>query len=105
MFEAYVEMGEENIVVTDILKGFASFLVVALGGTFIGIVWGYLTGFVTAESRREIKPLLQQLVADPDLINRTLIDDILKFKRRKQHLKRQGHRQWYTELEITGING
>ena len=29
---------------------------------------------------------------------------IVKFHRRKQHLKRQGHRQWYTELEITGIN-
>jgi len=30
---------------------------------------------------------------------------IIKFKRRKHHMKRQGHRQWYTELEITGING
>ena len=30
--------------------------------------------------------------------------NILKFKRRKHHLKRQGHRQWYTELQITGIN-
>jgi len=29
---------------------------------------------------------------------------IIKFRRRKHHLKRQGHRQWYTELEITGIN-
>ena len=29
---------------------------------------------------------------------------IIKFKRRKHHLKRQGHRQQYTELEITGIN-
>ena len=29
---------------------------------------------------------------------------IVKFKRRKHHLKRQGHRQWYTELEITGIS-
>ena len=29
---------------------------------------------------------------------------ILKFKRRKHHMKRQGHRQWYTELKITGIN-
>jgi large subunit ribosomal protein L21 len=28
---------------------------------------------------------------------------IIKFKRRKHHLKRQGHRQWYTELEITSI--
>jgi large subunit ribosomal protein L21 len=29
---------------------------------------------------------------------------IIKFRRRKHHLKRQGHRQWYTELEITCIN-
>jgi len=29
---------------------------------------------------------------------------ILKFRRRKHHMKRQGHRQWFTELEITGIN-
>ena len=30
---------------------------------------------------------------------------IIKFKRRKHHMKRQGHRQSYTELEITGIAG
>jgi large subunit ribosomal protein L21 len=30
---------------------------------------------------------------------------ILKFKRRKHHMKRQGHRQNYTEVEITGISG
>ncbi len=30
---------------------------------------------------------------------------ILKFKRRKHHMKRQGHRQSYTELQITGIAG
>ena len=29
--------------------------------------------------------------------------NIIKFKRRKHHLKRQGHRQWQTRLEITGI--
>ena len=29
---------------------------------------------------------------------------IIKFRRRKHHMKRQGHRQWFTELEITGIN-
>ena len=28
---------------------------------------------------------------------------ILKFKRRKQHMKQQGHRQYYTEVEITDI--
>jgi large subunit ribosomal protein L21 len=29
---------------------------------------------------------------------------IIKFRRRKHHLKRQGHRQWFTELTITGIS-
>jgi len=47
MFEAYVEIEEKNIQYTDIAKGFASFIVVAGGGTIIGIVWGYITGFVT----------------------------------------------------------
>ena len=27
---------------------------------------------------------------------------ILKFKRRKHHMKRMGHRQYFTQLEITG---
>ncbi|HKJ07965.1 MAG TPA: 50S ribosomal protein L21 [Gammaproteobacteria bacterium] len=31
--------------------------------------------------------------------------EIIKFRRRKHHMKHQGHRQAYTELEITGING
>ncbi len=30
--------------------------------------------------------------------------NILKFKRRKHHMKRQGHCQYYTEVEITGIS-
>ncbi len=30
---------------------------------------------------------------------------IIKFRRRKYHMKRAGHRQAYTELEITGIAG
>jgi large subunit ribosomal protein L21 len=30
---------------------------------------------------------------------------IIKFKRRKHHMKQMGHRQWYTEVRITGING
>ena len=29
---------------------------------------------------------------------------IIKFRRRKHHMKHQGHRQHYTEIEITGIN-
>ncbi len=30
--------------------------------------------------------------------------EIIKFRRRKHHMKRQGHRQAYTEVEITGIS-
>jgi large subunit ribosomal protein L21 len=30
---------------------------------------------------------------------------IIKFRRRKHHMKQQGHRQHYTEIEITGISG
>jgi len=29
---------------------------------------------------------------------------IIKFKRRKDYQRTQGHRQWYTEVKITGIN-
>ena len=29
---------------------------------------------------------------------------IIKFKRRKHHMKRMGHRQWFTEVRITGIS-
>ena len=29
---------------------------------------------------------------------------IIKFRRRKHHMKRQGHRQWFTELLVTGIS-
>ena len=28
---------------------------------------------------------------------------IIKFNRRKHYRKQQGHRQWYTEVKITGI--
>ncbi|TKB50930.1 50S ribosomal protein L21 [Ferrimonas aestuarii] len=29
---------------------------------------------------------------------------IVKFRRRKHHRKQMGHRQWFTEVKITGIN-
>ncbi len=29
--------------------------------------------------------------------------NIIKFKRRKNYRKQQGHRQWFTEVKITGI--
>ena len=30
--------------------------------------------------------------------------NIIKFKRRKHHMKKMGHRQYYTEVLITGIS-
>lgn len=30
---------------------------------------------------------------------------ILKFKRRKHHMKQMGHRQWFTEIKINKISG
>jgi large subunit ribosomal protein L21 len=29
--------------------------------------------------------------------------EVIKFKRRKQYHKQMGHRQWYTEIEISNI--
>ncbi|XP_011647722.1 Na(+)/H(+) exchanger protein 2 isoform X2 [Pogonomyrmex barbatus] len=59
MFETYSEMGPAGIIYTDVLKGLASFLVVAIGGTVIGIVWGFATGFVTRFTHqvRVIEPI------------------------------------------------
>ncbi|MFI4935128.1 MAG: acetoin dehydrogenase dihydrolipoyllysine-residue acetyltransferase subunit [Caulobacterales bacterium] len=41
----------------------------------------FLTGFSEAERARDLKPVLEQLVADPALISRDMIEDVLKFKR------------------------
>ena len=41
----------------------------------------YVDGFVAATGRRDLKPVLQRLFADPDLVNRQMVDDVLKYKR------------------------
>ncbi len=41
----------------------------------------YIEGFVTASKRRDLKPHLEKLYADPKLVTRQLIDDVLKYKR------------------------
>jgi sodium/hydrogen exchanger-like protein 3 len=65
MFEVYSEIGEENLTISDILKGFVSFFVVAVGGTLIGIIWGYITGFVTrfTSHARILEPLFVFVMA------------------------------------------
>nr|CAD7458062.1 unnamed protein product [Timema tahoe] len=59
MFEAYSEMGPPNILFSDYMSGLASFFVVAVGGTIIGVVWGFLTALVTRYTHevRVIEPI------------------------------------------------
>lgn len=42
---------------------------------------GYTEDFVAAPSRRELKPVLEQLFANPELVSRQMVDDVLKYKR------------------------
>lgn len=42
---------------------------------------GYTDGFVAASSRRDLKPVLEQLFYDPATVTRQLVDDLLKYKR------------------------
>jgi pyruvate dehydrogenase E2 component (dihydrolipoamide acetyltransferase) len=41
----------------------------------------YVEGFVRATGRRDLKPVLQRLFANPDLVTRQMVDDVLKYKR------------------------
>lgn len=52
MFDSYISLGPENIETVDVISGFASFVVVAVGGTMIGVFWGFLTGFITKYTHR-----------------------------------------------------
>lgn len=54
---------------------------IASAGLGTEINAGYINGFIQADSRKDMKPLLEQLVADPALINRGLVNDMLQFKR------------------------
>ncbi|ACB93777.1 acetoin dehydrogenase dihydrolipoyllysine-residue acetyltransferase subunit [Beijerinckia indica] len=41
----------------------------------------YTDGFITADRRKTLKPVLQLLFADPSLVSNDMIDDLIKFKR------------------------
>ena len=51
-------------------------------------------------------PVVTGATVTAEVINQGRHDKIriIKFRRRKHHMKRQGHRQWYTEIKITGIS-
>lgn len=41
----------------------------------------FMEGFLAAKRRKALQPVLEQLVADPALIGREMIEDVLRFKR------------------------
>jgi pyruvate dehydrogenase E2 component (dihydrolipoamide acetyltransferase) len=59
----------------------ASLTLVAPAGAGRPVNQDYIEGFISAESRRELKPVLQLLFADESLVTRSLVDDVLKYKR------------------------
>jgi pyruvate dehydrogenase E2 component (dihydrolipoamide acetyltransferase) len=59
----------------------ASVALIAPAGLGEDINHGYTEGFATAASRRELKPVLEQLFADPTLVSRQMVDDVLRYKR------------------------
>jgi len=52
-------------------------------------------------------PLVDGAKVSAEVVNHGRGDKvtIIKFRRRKHSMKRQGHRQWFTEVKITGIAG
>lgn len=50
-------------------------------------------------------PLVKEAKVTAEVIREGRADkvEIIKFKRRKHHMKRMGHRQGFTEVKITGI--
>ena len=59
----------------------ASLALIAPAGFGPEIDRDYVEGFIAASGRRDLKPVLQRLFADPDLVNRQMVDDVLRYKR------------------------
>uniref|UniRef100_A0A1B0FQR5 Sodium/hydrogen exchanger n=1 Tax=Glossina morsitans morsitans TaxID=37546 RepID=A0A1B0FQR5_GLOMM len=81
MMEVYNEMGLNNIIVQDVISGVGSFFVVALGGTVIGIIWGFLTGLVTrfTDHVRVIEPIFIFVMAYLAYLNAEIFHMSVKY--------------------------
>lgn len=60
----------------------ASLILLASAGFGEEINAEYIEGFVSANRRKEMRSVLQMLFADPDLVTRDLVNDILAYKRK-----------------------
>ena len=59
----------------------ASLSLIGSAGLGQEINGNYLASYIAAGSRRELKPVVEQLFADAGLVSRQLLDDLLKYKR------------------------
>ena len=59
----------------------ASLTLIASAGLGEDINAEYIDGFVSAASRKQLKPVLKHLFADASLVSRAMVDDLLKYKR------------------------
>jgi pyruvate dehydrogenase E2 component (dihydrolipoamide acetyltransferase) len=59
----------------------ASLTLIAPAGLGAPVATGHLEDFIAAQSRREMKPVLQRLFADGSLVSRDMVNDVLKYKR------------------------
>ncbi|KAJ8272196.1 hypothetical protein COCON_G00110550 [Conger conger] len=64
VYISFVEVGVENVQIADYFKGLASFLIVSLGGTLVGLIFGMILAFVTRFTKkvRIIEPLFVLLL-------------------------------------------
>jgi len=59
----------------------ASVTAVCSAGLGPEINMAYIDGFMQAKRRKQLQPVLEMLVADPEMVSREMIEDVLKFKR------------------------
>ncbi|NXD39139.1 SL9A5 protein, partial [Copsychus sechellarum] len=65
VFNSFVELGPAHIRATDYMKGVASFFLVSLGGTAVGLLFAFLLALITRFTKRVriIEPLFVFLLA------------------------------------------
>ncbi|XP_005052675.1 PREDICTED: sodium/hydrogen exchanger 5 [Ficedula albicollis] len=65
VFNSFVELGPAHIHATDYMKGVASFFLVSLGGTAVGLLFAFLLALITRFTKRVriIEPLFVFLLA------------------------------------------
>ena len=70
------------------------------------IEFDFVLLFVDGDNVRIGSPYLEGVKVTAEVVaqDRSKKIHIIKFKRRKNYMRQAGHRQWFTEIKITGIS-